>query len=911
MNDEAHSLHKVDLEHPWLGLESYSDSTRSYFFGRDVEVAELLRRLRLHPLLVLYGRSGLGKTSLLWARLVPELEKLGDRPTLYRISYRAGEEFPLDQLLGALEVLEQLDVPGLALPEDPASRLWLHFHYRKGKNRVTHLILDQFEEIFTIGADWPAADIQVRQALAILTQGAIPPPVEALLDEGEVFIKQFYLDVPPLPILLSVRQDYFFALNRWHNDLPQICQNSFELRALRGLAAVDAVLKPGQLRCHYRGEIRAENKIDTGLPPIVTQEIAERIVRFVAKKSRDVPIEEIEAVPPILSLLCRELNERRFTEPAGTPENPAAQITFREGETDIATIITTFYERCLAGRPEAVRVFIEEEFVSSYSGARLQQDQQSIIKVFTDGREIPGAADGRRAAGYGDPVKARACLEDLVNQRLLTSVGGGENPSYELIHDLLASVVQKSRTIREERFQKEQADRRAETERKAREDAEERRRIERRRARKVVMTVSAALVLAVAAAIYGFVEYGRAEGEKRNAEAATKRATSARNEAQNVMEFMLFDLPEKLDGIGRLDLLDDVNRRTLDYYKSHSNDKDAQRGYSAALRNKGDILYGRGDLPGALDTYEKAFKIIKDVANQDPANVKVEHDLWESGQKIGTVLLDQHKFQDAKKCLDDGLLISEDLTKKDPANLEWQVNLCESYDKVGEALRQNAQYLLDSAERFDSSGDAILSPEKLEEFREKLNKAEELFENSRDVAQRVVDSKPDNSRQYSRARYLVALGFTRRSDVLWNQGDDARALEADKQALSILEKLVEDEPGNADFQRNLSVIYGRQANRLAKKGKKGNYLEVIELYRNALKNFGKLAAQDPTNADWQYQLIWHYYSAAVVMNKMGPKSKAEAREFVEKGKEIKRKLEKIGMTPTQTNGLKPLEEQLP
>ena len=43
----------------------------------------------------------------------------------------------------------------------------------------------------------------------------------------------------------------------------------------------------------------------------------ERIVRFVAKKSHDVPIEEIEAVPPILSLLCRELNECRFTKPLG------------------------------------------------------------------------------------------------------------------------------------------------------------------------------------------------------------------------------------------------------------------------------------------------------------------------------------------------------------------------------------------------------------------------------------------------------------------------------------------------------------------------------------------------------------------------------------------------------------------
>ena len=58
--------------------------------------------------------------------------------------------------------------------------------------------------------------------------------------------------------------------------------------------------------------------------------------------------------------------------------------------------------------------------------------------------------DDRRAVGYGDPGEARACLEDLVNHRLLTALGGGENPGYELIHDLLAAVVEKSRTAREE-----------------------------------------------------------------------------------------------------------------------------------------------------------------------------------------------------------------------------------------------------------------------------------------------------------------------------------------------------------------------------------------------------------------------------------------------------------------------------
>ena len=135
-------------------------------------------------------------------------------------------------------------------------------------------------------------------------------------------------------VILALRDDYVYALNRWKRHLPALGQNNFELRALRGPAAFDAVFKPGELRCKYRGDISEQNKVDTGLPPIASEDTAERIVRFVARKGEDVPLEEIEAVPPILSLLCRELNERRFTEPCGTPEMPAGQITFSESDAD-------------------------------------------------------------------------------------------------------------------------------------------------------------------------------------------------------------------------------------------------------------------------------------------------------------------------------------------------------------------------------------------------------------------------------------------------------------------------------------------------------------------------------------------------------------------------------------------------
>jgi len=46
----------VDAQHPWLGLDSFSEETRAYFYGRDEEVAELARRVQRKLLTLLYGQ---------------------------------------------------------------------------------------------------------------------------------------------------------------------------------------------------------------------------------------------------------------------------------------------------------------------------------------------------------------------------------------------------------------------------------------------------------------------------------------------------------------------------------------------------------------------------------------------------------------------------------------------------------------------------------------------------------------------------------------------------------------------------------------------------------------------------------------------------------------------------------------
>jgi WD40 repeat protein len=547
----GHSAALVDVEHPWLGLESFSEQTRAYFFGRGAEIEELCLRSRSHPLLVVYGRSGLGKTSVLTAGLIPRLRQDRQRPALLRLRLDDARPDLARQVVAAISESDESGwVEGLArevrvsLPTDPLSHLWLRLHYRRLPPAVTHLVFDQFEEIFTLGAQIPGAEETMRDVLTVLLHGAIPPSISRVIADHDTFESAFDPDSVPVRALLVMRDDYVYALNRWRRHLPALGQNTFELKGLRGPEAYQAVVRPGELRCHFRNQPTDAFRVETGLPPIVDERTAAQIVRFVAHKGPDVALDDIEAVPPILSLLCRELNARRFISSREGADTAALQITYSdEPDAQIETIIAAFYERCLAPYPEAVRVFIEEDFVSQ-SGARLAQDEVSIVGAFEHGYQT---SDGN-VTGFGNAAAARACLVDLVNQRLLSALA---DKRYELIHDLLAQVVVQSRaarraksdTLRAERAAREAREAELAHEREARRHSEDQQQLaeartrladEQRRladehlaaARRTTRIVSLLLTAATLFALVAAYEWWRIGSLSQQAQDARDRAES-------------------------------------------------------------------------------------------------------------------------------------------------------------------------------------------------------------------------------------------------------------------------------------------------------------------------------------------------------------------------------------------------
>lgn len=120
---------QLDSENPWPGLESFEENAQGFFFGRDREAESLLNHVRDASVTVLYGRSGLGKTSLLRAGLFPPLRDENFLPVYVRLELQQGSAALSRQLHESVYDSIQASVPDAMLPADDES-LWEYLHRR-------------------------------------------------------------------------------------------------------------------------------------------------------------------------------------------------------------------------------------------------------------------------------------------------------------------------------------------------------------------------------------------------------------------------------------------------------------------------------------------------------------------------------------------------------------------------------------------------------------------------------------------------------------------------------------------------------------------------------------------------------------------------------------------------------------
>ncbi len=101
-----------------------------------------------------------------------------------------------------------------------------------------------------------------------------------------------------------------------------------------------------------------------------------------------------------------------------------------------------------------------------------------------------------------------------------------------------------------------------------------------------------------------------------------------------------------------------------------------------AMYGLGDIGVSRGDLKGALKSYNDGLALVESVAKSDPGNAGWQRDLSVSYEKVGGVQEAQGDLTAALQSYSGSLAIRERLAKSDPGNAGWQRDLSVSYGKL-------------------------------------------------------------------------------------------------------------------------------------------------------------------------------------------------------------------------------------
>jgi formylglycine-generating enzyme required for sulfatase activity len=393
------------------------DLDRKTFFGRDDEKRTLLSLVLAENLVVLFSKSGMGKSSLVNAGLLKPLRDQGYFPMVVRVNdRRAG---PLRSVFdGIAAAVKEARVESVNGDETSAWHFFMNAEFWSENNDLLRpvLILDQFEELFTLQT--PTRQRDFIRELAELVRGRQPRPDDAtpeLAGGGP----------PALKVLLAVREDFLANLEELAPAIPGILHNRFRLGPLTKQGAREAIMEPARI---------ADPAFETD-PFSYREEAVTEMISFLCKRRQGSEIVETEEVEPVqLQLICQYVEERVKSRQAS--EAAGIEVSDKDlgGEQRMRAVLEGFYDRTIQAiqprsEARAARRLCETRLISP-SGRRLTEDQEEIERKF------------------GIP-KSR--LQLLVDARLLRAEPRLGGTFYELSHDTLVRPILESRKRRRAR----------------------------------------------------------------------------------------------------------------------------------------------------------------------------------------------------------------------------------------------------------------------------------------------------------------------------------------------------------------------------------------------------------------------------------------------------------------------------
>lgn len=284
-------------KNPWLGLESYKEG--EVLYGRDDDIRDLSQCVLNDIDTLLYGKSGIGKSSILNAGIIPTARRHGFLPIMIRLSHKdeisylsqitefienAFEPIELDEDGNQIDLTEEERQKRNVLlskriyqvlpPKDKDKEtLYEYFHRHKfysetGERLKLLIIFDQFEEIFSLQINEKKkkkfftefADLLNDVVPSYLQEDAVPlVAVQEELslnskdDVSELFESlnlDSFNDMPEyvrdneIHYVFTIREDFLSEFEYYSASIPSLKQNRYGLRPINEEQASQIILRP-------------------------------------------------------------------------------------------------------------------------------------------------------------------------------------------------------------------------------------------------------------------------------------------------------------------------------------------------------------------------------------------------------------------------------------------------------------------------------------------------------------------------------------------------------------------------------------------------------------------------------------------------------------------------------------------
>ncbi|WDK31629.1 winged helix-turn-helix domain-containing protein [Xanthomonas campestris] len=807
---------------PYVGLRAFDPDHAEVFFGRSHAIAQVLAAVRAQlqsqrALVLLSGASGCGKTSLLRAGVVPLLAQPGGLDGLQAVAVaycslaacrggdvadtltRALAEWAADgravfsaaQMATCTQWLTQPAALHAAIAE--AMR-----HVAPARETVqTHrhllLVIDHAEALVAT----PGITAQDRAACTALLQ--------ALCSSTHV------------AVLMVTRSDFY----------PRLIEAVPELVELkRGDGHVD-LLPPRD------GEIGQIIRVPAAMAGLRFEEDHDSASRL-DDVLRDATARQPDALP-LLQHLLQALHERRSDD----------------------GLLTFAAYRALGGLEGALAHHAEQTFRALPAPA-----QAALGDVLTQVSVIhpdSAAVTARRAvwSALPDASGARALVDAFVQARLFVSELVAGEPGFAVAHEALlrqwpraSEWIHENRRLLQARKRLQLAAQRWASEgrrddhllnsgRPLSEAREAARRMPQdldaldlaflhaceraHRQRRGLYAAAAALlvVLASASLLLGW-----------QARQAQQVAEQRRDEAQQLVSYMLGDLAEQLRTVGNLKLLDSVGTRALRYLEELPN-ASMQAGdlinHARALRTTGEVLMNQGKLDQAHAAFTRAAATAAQARTLAPDVLEAHAETGQAAYWLGAMAYRNKQFPLARRHWAQYLAASEWLVRAKPDDPRWQLEL--SYALNNLAMLATTQGNAPTAIGFFA----------------------------RDIALKrvLVARTPDNAS----LRYELIDSLSGLSLAQENQGLLAPAEQGYREQLAMLRVLVDKDPGAHAWRRRLAGSLIRTSNLALARGQ---LVQAQQDARESLLLLQPLAALQPDNVAWRRDLAHAYAQAGWV-----------------------------------------------